>query len=207
MKNNLIYQTSEYDCGPTTLINAVRFLFEREQVTPELLQHIYMFTLDAYNDAGENGKSGTSAMAMQFLSHWFNQYGEKRKFPIYSRFLAGEEVSAGPNSEITSCLQQGGVAAVWVWLGGEGHYVLLVQAQEEKIGLFDPYYIENYPDDAYVKTIHDMPEKMNRMVDFRRLNETGMSDYALGEKDNREAMLIYNTQTRKTPDNSIEYVI
>ncbi len=30
MKNPLNYQTTEYDCGPTTLINAISFLFEKE---------------------------------------------------------------------------------------------------------------------------------------------------------------------------------
>ena len=27
MKNLLIYQSTEYDCGPTTLTNAIRYLF------------------------------------------------------------------------------------------------------------------------------------------------------------------------------------
>jgi len=30
MKNQLIHQTSCYDCGPTSITNAMRFLFERE---------------------------------------------------------------------------------------------------------------------------------------------------------------------------------
>ena len=28
MKNPLHYQLSEYDCGPTTMLNAVSYLFE-----------------------------------------------------------------------------------------------------------------------------------------------------------------------------------
>ena len=31
MKNPLHYQFSEYDCGPTTMQNAISFLFEREE--------------------------------------------------------------------------------------------------------------------------------------------------------------------------------
>ena len=87
MKNKLIYQTSEYDCGPTTLVNELRLLFDREQISPEMLRAIHLYTLDSYNDDGEDGKSGTSAMAIRFLSCWVNQYGEKKKFPIYSVFL------------------------------------------------------------------------------------------------------------------------
>lgn len=30
MKNPLRYQMSEYDCGPTSMLNAISYLFERE---------------------------------------------------------------------------------------------------------------------------------------------------------------------------------
>ena len=30
MKNYLNYQSSEYDCGPFSLINSLRYLYERE---------------------------------------------------------------------------------------------------------------------------------------------------------------------------------
>ena len=32
MKNPLHYQLTEYDCGPTSLLNAISFLFEREEI-------------------------------------------------------------------------------------------------------------------------------------------------------------------------------
>ena len=35
MKNDLISQSSEYDCGPTCMTNAIRFLYEREESQPE----------------------------------------------------------------------------------------------------------------------------------------------------------------------------
>ena len=50
MKNPLSYQTTEYDCGPTTLVNALRFLYEREEIVPELLKNIALYTLDLYDD-------------------------------------------------------------------------------------------------------------------------------------------------------------
>ena len=40
MKNPLHYQFSEYDCGPTTMQNAISFLFEREEIPPEILRNI-----------------------------------------------------------------------------------------------------------------------------------------------------------------------
>ena len=42
MKNPLRYQVSEYDCGPTSLLNAVSFLFEREEIQPEILRNIML---------------------------------------------------------------------------------------------------------------------------------------------------------------------
>ena len=35
MKVPLRYQMTEYDCGPTSLLNAVSYLFEREEIPPE----------------------------------------------------------------------------------------------------------------------------------------------------------------------------
>lgn len=207
MKNPLIYQTSEYDCGPTTLINAVRYLFEREQITPEFLQNIYMYTLDAYNDDGESGKSGTSAMAMRFLSCWFNQYGEKKKFPIWSQFIEEDQVSMTQNSIITECLQQGGVAAAWVWLGGEGHYVLLIEVKDNRIGLFDPYYTDSYPENDKIRVVSEKNGTINRWVDCQIMNSDLSQDYSFGSVEKRGAMLIYNSSTRKTPEKTIEYMI
>ena len=68
MKNLLIYQSTEYDCGPTTLTNAIRYLFDREEIYPDIVKYIMLYCLDSYNEAGEVGKRGTSASAMMFLS-------------------------------------------------------------------------------------------------------------------------------------------
>ena len=76
MKNPLSYQVTEFDCGPTTLLNAMSFLFRREEIPPDIIKHIMLFCLDSYNTKGEFGKNGTSQMAMMFMSNWFNQFGK-----------------------------------------------------------------------------------------------------------------------------------
>ena len=43
LKNNLIYQTSEYDCGTACLVNALRYLYERDEIIPEVLKAMYTF--------------------------------------------------------------------------------------------------------------------------------------------------------------------
>ena len=40
MKSPLRYQFSEYDCGPTTMLNAVSYLIEREEIPPEIIRNV-----------------------------------------------------------------------------------------------------------------------------------------------------------------------
>ena len=42
MKQPLRYQITEYDCGPTSLLNAVSFLFGREDIPPELVRLLHV---------------------------------------------------------------------------------------------------------------------------------------------------------------------
>ena len=76
MKNLLIYQSTEYDCGPTTLTNAIRYLFDREEIYPDIVKYIMLYCLDSYNEAGEVGKRGTSAICHDVLSNWLTQFGQ-----------------------------------------------------------------------------------------------------------------------------------
>lgn len=52
MKNVLNYQTSEYDCGPVSFLNGVRYLFDREEIFPDIVKFIMLYTLDTYNTKG-----------------------------------------------------------------------------------------------------------------------------------------------------------
>ena len=213
MKNVLNYQSSEYDCGPTTLTNALRYLFERCQIAPEMLKTISLYTLDAYNAEGESGKSGTSAMAMQFLANWFEQYGKCKKFPISATFLKAEQVRIHPHSAIVSCLQQGGVAVIRCYLDGDGHYVLLTHALGDEIGLFDPYAV--HPEDFSaeklqtngIRIVEGQPCEMNRIVHADILDAETHDNYNMGEYAIREAMLVYNQNTRQTAESTVEYFI
>lgn len=207
MKNNLCYQTSEYDCGPTTLINAFRYLFEREDILPEIIKTIFLYTLDEYNNEGEYGKSGTSRMAMQFLSNWFNHFGKTKNFPIYTEILAGDNVRVNENSKIAECLLQGGSVIARVWLGNCEHYILLTDVEDDYICLFDPYDWEKPVDGENIIKTENNLKKMNRKVKMELMNEEKEGFYTLGMMEKREVMLLYNVNTRKTPDKSIEYFI
>lgn len=52
MKNPLHYQISEYDCGPTSMLNGISYLFEREEIPAELIRNIMIYALDCYGNDG-----------------------------------------------------------------------------------------------------------------------------------------------------------
>ncbi|MBE6907363.1 MAG: peptidase C39 [Ruminococcaceae bacterium] len=206
MKNPLNYQVTEYDCGPTTLFNAMSFLFRREEIPPDIIKHIMLYCLDSYNDKGEFGKNGTSHMAMMFLSDWLNQFGKVKRFPLHCEFLTGGQVSVGQSSKIVTALQQGGAVVVRLRYGC-WHYVLLTGTDEQNIYLFDPYYRKKPFKQEGLEIVTDMPYSVNRKVPYDMMNSSGKGAYALGPKGTREAIILFNKETQKTPGNTIEYFI
>ncbi len=139
MHNPLRYQMTEYDCGPTSLLNGISCLFPREDIPPEILRSVMLYCLDCFGPEGDCGKHGTSCTAMMFLSNWLNGFGQTRDFPISSRHLAGREVNLSQNGLVRDALRRGGVAVARVEFDG-GHYVLLTGLAGEQVRLFDPYY-------------------------------------------------------------------
>lgn len=195
MKNPLSYQSTEYDCGPTTMLNAINYLFHRENIAPDVVKSIMQYCLDCYNEQGEAYKSGTTGMAMLFLANWLNHFGKVRNWPINCEVLNGDTVFMGANSKMKECLQQGGAVIVRVMLGC-WHYVLLTKANERYVYLFDPYYRKNPFKNKDIEMIYNQPKKMNRRITHTILNSETLEDYALGPKDTRECVLIYNKDTR-----------
>ena len=80
MKNPLQYQSTEYDCGPSSVINAVSFLFEREEIPPELIINVMRFCLDRSGSDGSPGKGGTSCAAMRSLCSTNSPPSENSRF-------------------------------------------------------------------------------------------------------------------------------
>ncbi len=82
MKNDLIHQSCEFDCGPTCMVNAMRYLFDREEIQPGVLKHIWIMGIDTYCDHGHIGRHGTSRASMKYMTEWLQEYGRGCKFPI-----------------------------------------------------------------------------------------------------------------------------
>jgi hypothetical protein len=205
MKNPLHYQLSEYDCGPTTILNAISYLFEREELSPVLIRNIMLYCLDTCNHEGILGKNGTSRAAMMFLSNWLNSYGEVGQLSVSSVYLSGRHVWIGEESPINDALRCGGAVVVRVSFDCD-HYVLLTGLKDDKILMFDPYYIEALDYDDVI-LVEDHPFSYNRIVPEKYFNEQTHELYALGPIEEREAVLIFNKKTRETAEETIEYYI
>ena len=206
VKVPLRYQITEYDCGPTSLLNAVSYLFEREEIPPEVVRNIMLFCLDSYGADGFSGKSGTSHTAMQFLSHWLDGFGQTGRLALSSAYLSGREVELGQNSRLRDALLRGGAAVVRVDFEG-WHYILLTGIRGEDVYAFDPYRIDGpLPVDG-VQATDEYPERYNRVIPARLLSRESVAPYAFGPVETREAVLLFNGNIALTADETVEYMI
>lgn len=210
MKSPLRYQFSEYDCGPTTMLNAVSYLFEREEIPPEIIRNVMLYSLDCYSKKGEPGRAGTSRMAMMFLSNWLDGFGRATNLPLSSQYLAGKSVYIGQESFINDALHRGGVAVVRLFYDVE-HYALLTgETADGSILMFDPWYVPEESDEFQgtgIAMTLQHPKAYNRIVPASCFNREENAPYALGPIEDREAVLLFNEHTKKTAQDTIEYFI
>lgn len=197
MKNLLNYQSSEYDCGPTSMTNAIRYLFDREEIAPGVLKHIWVMGNDTFCDEGQIGKHGTSKASMRYMAAWLNAFGKGCKFPIQAEFLELEDAVVLPGARTWQCLEEGGCAVMRCFSGGYGHYVLLTRIlSDHEIGFFDPYEEEPEFEGEGRRVIKGQPRVMNRAAYTEIINSADESDYAMGKPEIREILLLW----KKTAD-------
>lgn len=206
MKNPLHYQLTECDCGPTTMMNAISYLFDREDIPPEIIRNIMLYSLDCYGEEGEPGKHGTSRMAMLFLSNWITQFGKLGRLSVKTKYLAGKCVYLGSGSYINDALHRGGVVVLRLIYEVE-HYVLLTEEKDGLLYMFDPYYEEEPYDEPDIVMVTDQPFRYNRIVPEKYFNCEGNTTYSLGPEEDREAVLLFNKETELVAEKTIEYFI
>lgn len=206
MKNPLHYQLTEYDCGPTSVLNAVSYLFEREEIPPEIVRNVMLYCLDLYGSDGVSGKSGTSPTAMLFLGSWLNGFSQTGRLPISCVHLSGREVHLRLEGRLRDALRRRGAAVVRVDLEGL-HYVLLTGIEGELVYLFDPYYQVPGKSVAGARVVETQPFACNRIVPASLLDSTDITPYAMGPADQRDALLLFNDQTVLRYEDTVEYMI
>ncbi len=190
MKSPLGYQTTEYDCGQVTFLNAVKYLYSRGEIPPIIIKYITQYTLDTVNSDGQIGKCGTSVYGMEYLSIWINEHKNSLGINIDINILKGNEVSIN-NEKLYNCIKNGGVAILRVWSDCE-HYVLCTGIDENYVYIFDPYFLNEgeYDDDLECTMIFNKPFEYNRIVTKSRLDENSKEDFAIVKNEDSSIILL-----------------
>ena len=189
MKIPLRYQDTEYDCGTTSFINALAYLYDREDFPVELLKQIYRFTLDVKGPEGITGEGGTSKKHAELLSDWFVKYANQNNgFGINCKVLKGKDVTI---ENIKAILDKNGVAIARCWQESE-HYVIITKIDNYFAYIFDPYYLDKdyYLGDEDIVMIFHEEFTHNRLVKTRRLFDESHKDYSLLEESRRSVILL-----------------
>lgn len=189
MKVPLRYQNTEYDCGTTSFVNALAYLYDREDVPVELLKAIYRLTLDSEDKNGIEGKGGTSVEHAELLAKYFVEYANNNsQFDIKCKILYGANVTL---DRMKDSLNNNGVIIARCWQEGD-HYVLITKIDDNFAYIFDPYYlpVDYYVDDKDVAIILHESFTHNRIVKIERLFDESLKDFSLLEESKRSIILI-----------------
>lgn len=197
MKVPFRQQASEFDCVPTSLINALSYLFNRREIPPFVVRRVYMECLDI------ESSRGTSRRAIQDIGFFLNNYSEKscKEFAVKTRFLQGDQVNLRQNGKIIRCIRSNGVALVCVYLGlNSWHYVLGFRFENGWLHCYDPYprskkFIKN--DAAVLFDVTTGQQIPNLRIrgdwldkDFDKTSIYAERKYIFGHNDDRECLLL-----------------
>ena len=189
MKVPLRYQNTEYDCGTTSFVNALAYLYDREDIPVQLLKAVYRFTLDVEDKDGIEGKGGTSRKHAEILAKYFSEYAnDNKEFDIHCKILYGENVTL---DRMKDALNNNGVIIARCWQDVE-HYVLITKIDDNFAYIFDPYYLEEnyYVNDQDVAIVLHETFTHNRLVKINRLFDESPKDFSLLEKRKRSIILL-----------------
>lgn len=194
MRMPLHYQVSECDCGPTTLINMLIYLYSRPMIPQDIIPMIYEYTLDGYESVIPPVKydHGTSDRAMISFAKNIQQriFEDIPDFHIEAEVLKEKEVFIDHNSTMESWIKNGGVAVTKVWVK-EPHYVLITKANARKknIYLFDPYYRNRQFHKEDITWTLDHPHDYNVCIPYDYMNQIARTYYSFGKTEERLVIL------------------
>ena len=198
MKKPLNYQTSEYDCGPTAMMNAISYLYDTEEIPPYFIKIVNNYCMDSCSCSGMPCKRGTSSDAMRFMAAWFNNYANDTGFNIHTECIEKEAVNFKVGSEVIECLRSGGVAVVRCVLEDVFHYVTLTGFEGDNVFVFDPYFDDNPDKPEGITLVNDHPKEYNHIVDRTRMDSMGGHDYSMDAFSDRIAVCFYRTERKAT---------
>lgn len=196
MKVAFRQQVSDYDCAPTSLLNALSYLFHRHEIPPFVVQRIYRESLD------HRAAKGTTARAMREIGFWLASYREQhfKRFALATQYLSGKQVHLSANSKIISCIMEQGVALLSVHATAhERHYILALNREDDWLHCYDPYLRSSkfVTNDAVQFIEQQGPQQANLRIRSDWLDRTGSQasnphdrKYIFGCPDYRECLLL-----------------
>lgn len=187
MHTDLTYQLSSHDCGPTSVANGLRHLFEREEIPPEIIPMIYGTLMNEHDDEGRPCR-GTDMNAMRFLSIRLNEYAPLVCFPLETRFYCRRDVRLEDDSEIVKWIKSGGVSVMRIFVG-VGHYVLITDIDEEHVYIWDPF-LTDMPKLQGVSYHTENRRKYNLIVSRERFEKYGREMFMMSEEKMRNTLLM-----------------
>ena len=126
-------QITEHDCVPTSFINALIYLFEREEIPAEVVRRIYEYTLDVPKSGG------TTGYAIEFLANWLSSY-RKDNFALRTEIWSGSDVYFKKENSFLSKKKKKACGLLRVlWGGSCWHYITIFYEKDGWVYCFDPY--------------------------------------------------------------------
>lgn len=165
-------QISEYDCATTSLLNALKCLYKKDEIPIDIIKIIYNNTLDCKNKI--IGDCGTSRKAMKKICKKINDYSQRKNYELKFEYIDKDNFSI---QNIKNCINNNGVVIIRSLLELE-HYYLLSYIDNEYAYLWDPY-IDLQIDNHY-----------NVKIDISILESEEEINYSLGPIPKREIILI-----------------
>ncbi|KAF0221147.1 MAG: hypothetical protein FD174_645 [Geobacteraceae bacterium] len=196
MKVPFRQQVSEYDCGPTSLINALSYLFDRREIPPFVVHRVYKDCLDI------ESSRGTSSRAIQDLGFWLSHYKEKRykKFAVESKFISGDQVHLQKNSKILQCINSDGAALMIVHSSRNNwHYIIGLRSEGGWLHCYDPSpRSKRFINSDAVQFVDTTGQQDPNLIircdwldkNFKKTKDSDERKYVFGSVNDRECLLL-----------------
>lgn len=187
MQTPLRYQITEFDCGTVSLMNAISYLFKRNDIPVELIRAIHLYTIDCYGTDGKKSDEFLPYQSINKMCKWFTKYTNDNDFEMAAIYLKGEDVNY---DNIEKCIRKNGVVFIKCYRK-EPQYVIITNINELNTYMFDSYYCsDDFDDDINIRVVQSKPCEYNRIVRTSRVFSETKDDFALGKITDRECILM-----------------
>ncbi len=173
MKTPLLYQLSEFDCGPITLYNALKYLFDRDEIPYEVIKEIMSVALD-------EKEKGTSKEAMNKASLSLKKYLPLDILVYEGKMVTPEIIKEKNNSHTVFILR--------TKLCCE-HYVLITDFKKDYY-LWDSYYLNHKIYQKNSIKIYLKKPTYNRLISKDYFESSFFADFTLGPISKRQLVVI-----------------